>query len=74
MQNPYLQDCLATLLRNKTFAYSECSRQPVIPGARSEARNPGKKNWIPACAGMTARETRPVSASTLNAHAMDDSQ
>jgi hypothetical protein len=41
--------------------------QPVIPGERSETRNPGRKTWIPAYAGMTDMEAPSVSAHLLSA-------
>jgi hypothetical protein len=68
------RDCFvvcASCSETKSSLPANHSKQFVIPGEQGETRNPGKKNWIPTCAGMTECF---VSAFRLSARAMVNSQ
>jgi hypothetical protein len=57
----------AVLLRNKIFALYSSFVAARHSGRATRDPESRKKNWIPACAGMTAREKPTVSASAHSA-------
>jgi hypothetical protein len=56
------------LLRNKIFDLSPSFVAARHSGRATRDPESRSKNWIPACAGMTARDAPPVSAHALSGH------